>query len=107
MVAHHGIELLADCLLFGGACEGRVALAPAAAAALAAVAAQDASAPGYAAPGGFVPVGEGAASVTLEWALNDNSAALLAAAAGNGSAAAALAARAKSYANVFHAPTPA
>jgi hypothetical protein len=102
-----GLELLADCVLFSGACEGRVALAPAAAAALAAVAAQDASVPGYAAPGGFVPVGEGAASVTLEWAQNDFSAALLAAAAGNVSAAAALTARSRSYANVFNAATPA
>jgi hypothetical protein len=71
------------------------------------VLAQDASVPAYALPGGFVPLGSGTASETLEWAYNDFAASRLAAAAGNASLASLLLARAQNWRNVFDAKIPA
>ena len=107
MEGRHGVEMLADCVLTSGACDGRVALADAAAAVLAAVAEQDASDPAYEAPGGYCSWPLCSASRTLEWAYDDFAAARFAAAAGNASLAAQLLARAQSWRNVFDAAIPA
>ena len=106
-MGRHGVAVLADCVLTSGACGGRVSVADAAAAATTAVLAQDAAVPLYAAPGGWVPVGAGSASVTLEYALDDYAAAALAAAAGDAASAATLAARAGNWAAVFSPAVPA
>jgi putative alpha-1,2-mannosidase len=107
MVGRHGVPLLADCVLTTGACGGRVSVAAAAAAATAAVTAQDALIPPYATPAGYVPVGGGSASETLEYCVDDFAAAALAAAAGDAPAAALLASRTGNWASVFSAAVPA
>ena len=107
MVGKHGVELLVDCVLTSNACDGRVALADAAAAAIEAVLGQDASVPLYAAPGGYCSWPECTASQTLEWAYDDFAASRFAAAAGNASLAAQLLLRAQSWQSVFDANIPA
>jgi len=100
MVAHHGFELLVDCVLVSHACDGRVSVESAAAAVLAEVSRQDASLPDYVTLG-FVPSGQGSASETLEWAYNDNSASLFAQVVGNATLASLLANRAQSWRRVL------
>ena len=106
MVGRHGVIVLVDCVLTSTACAGRVSLRAAADAATTAIVEQDESSSAYV-NGGFIPVGEGSASETLEWAYDDFAAALLAGAAGNASVEAALLSRAQNWRNVFDAALPA
>ena len=107
MVGRHGIPLLADCVLTTGVCSGRVTLADASSAASEAITAQDESIPLYVKQGGYIPIGAGSASATLEFAVDDFAAAALSLAAGNTSQSAVFANRAGNWVNVFDTATPA
>jgi len=107
MVGRHGVELLADCVLTSGACNGRVALEDAAAAVIEAVLEQDASFPSYPVPSGYCSWPECSASQTLEWAYDDFAASLFAAAVGNSSLASQLRSRSQSWTSVFDPKIPA
>lgn len=100
MVGHHGLELLAECVVVSGACQGVVSVEEAWAVAQNVTAAQDKSIPEYEGIG-WVPFGVGPASLTLDWAYNDHSASALANASGAGVAGAGFAARAGSWRAAF------
>ena len=106
MTGHHGVPMLADCVVHTGACAGRVGVGEAAAAAAAAIAAQDALVPLYNSPGGYADWPANPASLTVELALDDFAAALLAGAAGDAAGAAAFGARAGNWRSVFDAAIP-